>query len=469
MRRLPGRPTGSGSTQARSASIASWPRPTAIAATPTSIRLRCRPASGPQTSLCSRRDRPPIRFPSRAAPAKPRRQARSRCREANDHEPALPAHIAPPALDHGGADPRHAVHRCCDGVLARELPPAGRDPRTGRHPDPGARRPSAGEQAHLSAAALAGRHARSPPRRRGGIALAALCPDVRPAARGLGHALGGGLSPRPARRVSPAADRAARRGALCIAAAVAHGAGVRAVRDLSSSLRRCAHARPGLSRRRVQEHDALRAGPGLAAQRRTHEGDATMNRSAPILVAGAVSIAVLVTGVSISAQDKYSVKVPGGLAFAEFRGYEDWAVIAISANGGKIAVIVGNPAMIDAYKAGVPANGKPFPDGARMAKVHWNLKKQETYPGQPTVPGTQHDVDFMVKDSKRFADSGGWGWAAFDYDPASNTFRPSNEASTPPQGHDAKCGFVCHTVVKNRDYVFRSTERGDYSRQAPHS
>jgi hypothetical protein len=158
-------------------------------------------------------------------------------------------------------------------------------------------------------------------------------------------------------------------------------------------------------------------------------------------------------------QDKYNVKVPGGLGFAEFTGYEDWAVIAISSNGGKIAAIMGNPVMIEAYKQGIPANGKPFPDGARMAKVHWNPKKQEAYPGQPTVPGTQHDVDFMVKDSKRFADSGGWGWAAFDYDAASGTFRPSDQSSKPPQGHDAKCGFACHTVVKNRDYVF--TEYGE--------
>src|SRR5262252_4900295 len=173
-----------------------------------------------------------------------------------------------------------------------------------------------------------------------------------------------------------------------------------------------------------------------------------------------VSIAVLVTGISISAQDKdkYAVKVPNGLAFSEFRGYEDWPVIAISGNGGKIAVIVGNQAMIDAYRAGVPDNGKPFPDGARMAKIHWIPKKQETYPGQPIVPGTQHDVDFMVKDSKRFADSGGWGYAEFEYDAASQTFRPGNTTDTPPQENDAKCGVACHTIVKNRDYVF--TEYG---------
>src|SRR5206468_10349175 len=130
-----------------------------------------------------------------------------------------------------------------------------------------------------------------------------------------------------------------------------------------------------------------------------------MKKSALIGVSLSVSIAVLVTGVSISAQDKYNLKVPNGLAFSEFRGYEDWPVIAISANGGTIAVIVGNPAMIDAYRQGVPGNGKVFPDGAKMAKIHWIPKRQETYPGEPTVPGNQHDVDFMVKDSKRFADS----------------------------------------------------------------
>jgi hypothetical protein len=183
-----------------------------------------------------------------------------------------------------------------------------------------------------------------------------------------------------------------------------------------------------------------------------------MRKSTLISAGISLSIVVLAAGVPISAQDKYAVKVPDGLAFSEFRGYEDWAVIAISETGGKIAVIVGNPAMIDAYRKGVPGNGEPFPDDAKMAKIHWNPKKQETYPGRPTVPGTQHDVDFMVKNSKRFADSGGWGWGAFEYDAASGTFRPATVADSPPQEHDAKCGFACHTVVKNRDYVF--TEYG---------
>jgi hypothetical protein len=155
-----------------------------------------------------------------------------------------------------------------------------------------------------------------------------------------------------------------------------------------------------------------------------------------------------------SDRDKYTLKVPGGLAFSEFRGYENWSVIAISQNGDKIAMILGNPLMIDAYRAGIPINGKPFPDGSKMAKIHWYPKKNETEPGQPTVPGAQHDVDFMVKDSKRFVDSAGWGWAEFEYDQTAKAFSPGTTASRPPQDHDAKCGLACHTVAKDRDYVF---------------
>jgi Cytochrome P460 len=173
-----------------------------------------------------------------------------------------------------------------------------------------------------------------------------------------------------------------------------------------------------------------------------------------LMVIIAVVLAVVVGGRAMSAQDRYSLKVPNGLAFSEFKGYEGWQTIAVSYNGGLLAVILGNPAMIDAYKAGVPGNGKPFPDGAKMAKIHWNPKKNESAPGQPLQPNTLHDIDFMVKDSKRFADSGGWGYGEFEYDDASDTFRLGTVTDKPPQGNDAKCGFACHTVVKKQDYVF---------------
>jgi Cytochrome P460 len=182
-----------------------------------------------------------------------------------------------------------------------------------------------------------------------------------------------------------------------------------------------------------------------------------MNLKSMVTIGIATVWLAVLGGLAISAQDKYTVKVPGGLAFSEFRGYEGWQAISLSRNGRVVAMILGNPAMIDAYRAGIPGNGKPFPDGAKMAKIHWTPKPSEFFP-EATVPGSLLNVDFMVKDSKRFADSGGWGWAVFDYDAASDTFKPGTTAGTPPQGNDAKCGFVCHTRAKARDYVF--TEYG---------
>ena len=181
-----------------------------------------------------------------------------------------------------------------------------------------------------------------------------------------------------------------------------------------------------------------------------------MNRKSLWTIGIAVWLAVLASFAS-SAQDKYTLNVPGGLAFSDFRGYESWQAISMSRTDKVVAIILGNPVMIKAYQAGIPGNGKPVPDGAKMAKIHWT-PKQNQYNPEATSPGTLLNVDFMEKDSKRFADSGGWGWAVFDFDAASNTFKPGTTAGTPPQGNDAKCGFACHTNVKAKDYVF--TEYG---------
>jgi len=70
---------------------------------------------------------------------------------------------------------------------------------------------------------------------------------------------------------------------------------------------------------------------------------------------------------AISAQDKYTLKVPNGLAFSEFSGYEAWQVVSISQDGPHIAAILANPVMIKAYLTGVPGSGKSFPDGSKLA------------------------------------------------------------------------------------------------------
>jgi len=192
-------------------------------------------------------------------------------------------------------------------------------------------------------------------------------------------------------------------------------------------------------------------------------------RSSRLGIATAVFVAFGLAGVfagtgsddanAFTGHDKYDLKVPGGLAFAEFKGYEGWQLVSVSQNGKLMAAILGNPTIIDAFRSGVPANGKPFPDGSKMAKIHWVPRVNESAPGPPTVPATQHDVDFMVKDRKRFPDSGGWGYAAFEHDPASDTFTPATTADHPPQANDAKCGFACHTKVTARDFVFTEYAR----------
>jgi Cytochrome P460 len=172
-----------------------------------------------------------------------------------------------------------------------------------------------------------------------------------------------------------------------------------------------------------------------------------------VLVAS-VSLFALVLGTAIFAHQERALRVPNGLAFSEFRGFETWPVIAVSQNHGKFAAILGNPVTIAAYRRGVPANGEFFPNGAKIAKIHWIPKTQRAQPGEPVVPGTLHDVDFMVKDDKRFTANGGWGWAAFEYQATSGTFRPANSSDSPPQGNDARCGYACHTIVRGHDFVF---------------
>ena len=171
-----------------------------------------------------------------------------------------------------------------------------------------------------------------------------------------------------------------------------------------------------------------------------------MKKTQITAIAFAAVFLTVLSGMVLAQQDKYTLKVPGGLAFSEFRGYEGWQVVSISQNDKLVAVILANPVMIDAYRAGIPGNGKPFPDGSKMAKIHWNAKKSAEAPEPTIVPDTLHDIDFMVRDSRRFPDTGGWAWAQFDYDSATDTFKP--------YGSGTNCGYECHTIVKAKDYVF---------------
>lgn len=161
------------------------------------------------------------------------------------------------------------------------------------------------------------------------------------------------------------------------------------------------------------------------------------------LVTGSIAAA---SSLAIAAQDRFTLKIPNGPAFSEFRGYDTWAYVAVSRTEDGQKVIAGNPAAVAAFKAGAPAAGKPMPDGAQLVKIEWAERKMAESPYFVMVPGALKSVSFMEKDSKRFAKSGGWGYAQFKHDAATGNFTPS--------GADAACGFACHTTVKARDYVF---------------
>jgi hypothetical protein len=169
----------------------------------------------------------------------------------------------------------------------------------------------------------------------------------------------------------------------------------------------------------------------------------------------AISIIVVLLAVlasmALAAQDRFTLKVPNGLAFSEFKGYEAWQDVAVSQTENGLKVIAANNAMINAYRQGVPGNGKPFPEGSKIVKIEWSSKKNPESPYFVMVPDTLKSVSFIEKDTRRFPDTNGWAYAQFLYDAASDTFKPN--------GDDAKCGYACHTTVAAKDYIFTAYPR----------
>ena len=171
-----------------------------------------------------------------------------------------------------------------------------------------------------------------------------------------------------------------------------------------------------------------------------------MTRRSKLTIAIATAALAGLGGAAVHAQDKYALKSPAGIDFSDFRGYEDWAVVSSARTDEVLKVIVANPAMIAAFKAGVPGNGQPFPDGARIAKLQWKPKKSSEAPFVVDVPDVFSQAFVMEKDGKRFPNSGGWGYALFNYDAATKVF------TADPAPSD--CGHTCHVAVKAKDYIF---------------
>ncbi len=180
-----------------------------------------------------------------------------------------------------------------------------------------------------------------------------------------------------------------------------------------------------------------------------------------IVGAAVVTTAVAVLAVLVAAalyaegqgEDKYSLKSPSGIAFSDFRGYEDWAVVSSASTTNEVLkVIVGNPTMIAAFKAGVPGNGQPFPDGSKIVKLQWKPKRSTEAPFVVDVPDVFAQAFVMEKDSSRFPKTGGWGYAVFNYDAKSDKFTADPKSLS-------DCGNACHTAVKAKDYIFHPYQK----------
>ncbi len=177
-----------------------------------------------------------------------------------------------------------------------------------------------------------------------------------------------------------------------------------------------------------------------------------MNRKTKLTIAMATAALAVLVATLVYAQDKYSLVSPGGIAFSDFRGYEDWAVVSCARTDEVLKVIVGNPTMIKAYKSGIPGNGQRFPDGSMVAKLQWKPKKSTEAQFAVDVPDVFAQAFVMEKDSKRFPKTGGWGYAVFNYDAPSDKFTPDPKSLS-------DCGNACHTVVKAKDYIFHPYQK----------
>ena len=166
----------------------------------------------------------------------------------------------------------------------------------------------------------------------------------------------------------------------------------------------------------------------------------------------AVAVFAVLAAAAIYAQDKYSLKSPGGITFSDFKGYEDWAVVSSARTDEVLKVIVANPAMINAYKAGVPGNGQVFPEGSMIVKLQWKPKKSTEAQFAVDVPDVFKQAFVMEKDSKRFPKTGGWGYAVFNYDAGSDKFTPDEKSL-------ADCGHSCHVAVKAKGYIFHPYQK----------
>src|SRR5258705_5631408 len=128
-----------------------------------------------------------------------------------------------------------------------------------------------------------------------------------------------------------------------------------------------------------------------------------MKRKSKLTITIATALLAVLGGAAVYAQDKYSLNSPSGIAFSDFKGYEDWAVVSSARTDEVLKVIVANPTMIEAYKAGVPNNGQPFPDGSKIVKLQWKPKKSTEAPFVVDVPDVFTQAFVIEKDQQEIS------------------------------------------------------------------
>ena len=157
----------------------------------------------------------------------------------------------------------------------------------------------------------------------------------------------------------------------------------------------------------------------------------------------AVAVFTVTTSHHVTAQEAAPIfvkKIP--------TGYRDWKLVSVAHEAGDlndIRAVLGNDIAIKAYREGK----LPFPEGAIVGRIAWSYvasaENNKTFGREQSfVAGSPTDayLQFMVKDSKKYAATGGWGYSSFD-----KNGKPTDEAAM-------KTCFPCHQAVKDRDFIF---------------
>ena len=176
-----------------------------------------------------------------------------------------------------------------------------------------------------------------------------------------------------------------------------------------------------------------------------------MKRRSKLTIAVATAVLAALGGTAVYAQDKYSLISPSGIAFSDFKG--------IRGLGGGLFRPDRRSAQGDRRQSdhdqgvqGRRSGQRPaFPEGSKIAKLQWKPKKSTEAPFVVDVPDVFTQAFVIEKDSKRFPKSGGWGYALFNYDAASDKF------TADPSPSD--CGHACHVAVKAKDHIFHPYQK----------